>query len=83
MKADPEDLFRRLRFRLRDAQLLVVNSPKPGGDAVGRALDDLGRRLDALRGALEGVHPDYWSVLQEAGRIEAGVKEQVERFRGM
>ena len=81
VKADPEDLMRKVRFRLRDAQLLVTNSPKPGGDVVARELDSLARRLDALRGLLQGVHPDYWSVLQEADRIRDGVTAQVERFR--
>ncbi len=83
VKADPEDLIRRVRFRLRDAQLLVTTSPKRGGDAVGRDLDALARRLDALRGRLTGVHPDYWALLQEADRIQDDVRRQVERFRGL
>ncbi|WP_137292826.1 hypothetical protein [Nocardioides dongxiaopingii] len=83
VKADPEALLRRVRFRLRDAQLLVTHQPKAGGDAVARDLDVLARRLDGLRSSLEGVHPDYWALLGEAGRIEDAVKQQVERFRGL
>lgn len=81
VKADPEELMRKVRFRLRDAQLLVTTSPKPGGDAVGRELDALGRRLDGLRGRLEGVHPDYWALVREAEAIQDGVRQQVDRFR--
>jgi hypothetical protein len=81
VKADPEELMRKVRFRLRDAQLLVTTSPKVGGDAVGRELDTLGRRLDAMRQGLQGVHPDYWAVLQESDAIQDGIKQQVERFR--
>lgn len=83
VKADPEELLRQVRFRLRDAQLMVTNTRKPGGDAVGRELDTLARRLDGLRSGLRGVHPDYWSLLQEADRITDAVKAQVERFRGL
>ncbi|MFB9314496.1 hypothetical protein [Nocardioides plantarum] len=83
VKADPEALMRQVRFRLRDAQLMVTNGRKPGGDAVGRELDGLARRLDGLRSGLQGVHPDYWALLQEADRITAAVKAQVERFRGL
>jgi hypothetical protein len=83
VKADPEALMRQVRFRLRDAQLMVTNGRKPGGDRVGRELDTLARRLDGLRSGLQGVHPDYWALLQEADRITAAVKAQVERFRGL
>jgi hypothetical protein len=83
VKADPEALMRQVRFRLRDAQLMVTNGRKPGGDRVGRELDTLARRLDGLRSGLHGVHPDYWSLLQEADRITASIKAQVERFRGL
>ncbi|MDO9456964.1 hypothetical protein [Nocardioides sp.] len=83
VKADPEELLRKVRFRLRDAQLLVTNTRKPGGDAVARELDSLARRLDGLRSGLQGAHPDYWALLQEADRITDGVKVQVERFRGL
>jgi hypothetical protein len=83
VKADPEELMRKVRFRLRDAQLLVTNTPKPGRESVARELDALARRLDGLRSGLQGAHPDYWTLLQEADRITAGVKAQVERYRGM
>lgn len=83
VKADPEELMRKVRFRLRDAQLLVTNTPKQGRENVARELDGLARRLDGLRSRLEGNHPDYWALLQEADRITDAVKAQVERFRGM
>ncbi len=83
VKADPEELMRKVRFRLRDAQLLVTNTPKPGREAVARELDALARRLDGLRSGLQGAHPDYWALLQEADRITDAVKAQVERYRGM
>lgn len=83
VKADPEELLRKVRFRLRDAQLLVTNTPKQGRESVARELDGLARRLDGLRSGLGATHPDYWALLQEADRITDTVKSQVERFRGM
>lgn len=83
VKANPEELLRKVRFRLRDAQLLVTNTPKQGRESVARELDALARRLDGLRSGLGATHPDYWALLQEADRITDTVKAQVERFRGM
>lgn len=83
VKADPEELMRKVRFRLRDAQLLVTNTPKPGREAVARELDGLARRLDGLRSGLQGAHPDYWALLTEADRITEAVRVQVERYRSM
>ncbi len=83
VKADPEALMRTVRFRLRDAQLLVTNTPKPGRESVARELDALARRLDGLRSGLQGPHPDYWALLQEADRITAAVRAQVDRYRGL
>jgi len=83
VRENPEQLMKNVRFRLRDAQLLVTTSPKTGGDAVGRDLDALVLRLDALREALEGVHPDYWAALKESEQIQEGIKQQVDRFRSL
>lgn len=83
VKADPEEVMRKVRFRLRDAQLLVTTTHKPGRENVARELDALARRLDGLRSSLQGAHPDYWAMLSEADRITEAVKTQVERYRGM
>jgi chromosome segregation ATPase len=83
IKADPEELLRRVRFRLRDAQLLVTNNRKAGGEAVSRELDALAVRLDGLRKAFDAVHPDYWAAAQEAERMQETIRAAVERFRGL
>lgn len=82
-KRDPEEVLKRTRFRLRDAQLLVVHSPRRGGEAVAAALDALAVRVDRIRSGLTGVHPDYWAALTEAERIESEVRAQVERYRAL
>lgn len=83
VKADPEEVLRKVRFRLRDAQLMVVNTPKSQGYTVARELDALARRVDGLRSGLQGAHPDYWSLLQDADQITVSVATQVERFRAL
>jgi DNA repair exonuclease SbcCD ATPase subunit len=62
IKADPEELMKKVRFRLRDAQMMVTQSPKPDGATVARQLDALAVRLDGLRASLRGPHPDYWGM---------------------
>ncbi|WP_139981267.1 hypothetical protein [Nocardioides litoris] len=81
VKADPEDVLKKTRFRLRDAQMMVTQTPKPVGQQVARELDALAVRLDGLRSGLRGTHPDYWGLAREADRITEAVKAQVDRFR--
>lgn len=83
VKADPEQVLGKARFRLRDAQMLVVQSPKPGGETVARALDTLAVQLDGLRSGLQAPHPDYWRLVAETDRITTAVRDQVDRYRNL
>jgi chromosome segregation ATPase len=80
-KRDPDERLRKARFALRDAQVLVVDGKVRDAADLARELDRLSARLDATAPTLEGVHPDYWSVMREVAAIEAGVKAVVQTYR--
>ncbi len=82
-REDPEAVFARGRFALRDAQMLVVHTPRRGAESVAGARDALARRLDAARSTLRTVHPDYRAALVEVAAIQDDVKAQVARFRAL
>lgn len=78
VKANPERLFERARFSLRDTRLLLRRgSPQPWG---GR-LDALARELIALEGLLEAHHPDYWQLVTRVDRLQENVDQLVADFR--
>lgn len=78
VKRDPQHLFERARFALRDTRLLLRRgSPQPWG---GR-LDALAHELVAIEGLLEAHHPDYWQVLTRTERLHEGVDRLVADFR--
>ncbi|RIJ79165.1 hypothetical protein D1871_00115 [Nakamurella silvestris] len=80
VKADPEGAVKKVRFKIRDAQRLVVDRgliPEWGS-----VLDSQMARLDRAVDGLTGVHPDYWSYLSELGAITAFVSGVVDRVRG-
>lgn len=80
-KRDPAERLRKARFALRDAQVMVVDGPVRDAADLARELDRLSARLDATGPTLEGVHPDYWSVMKEIAAVEAGVKSVVQTYR--
>ncbi|MDT9594329.1 hypothetical protein RDV89_14690 [Nocardioides zeae] len=78
VKSDPQQLFERARFALRDTRLLLRRgSPQPWG---GR-LDALAHELVALEGLLDAPHPDYWQLVTRMDRLHAGVDALVADFR--
>lgn len=79
-KADPKAAAKSTRFRLRDAQLLVVNRSLI--KEWGSVLDAQGARIDRAEAELTGPHPNYWAYLQALSAVEAFVKGVVERVRG-
>lgn len=78
-KADPVAAAKATRFRLRDAQLLVVDRGLV--PQWGSVLDAQAARIDRAAARLTGTHPDYWSYLQELQAVEAFVKNVVDRVR--
>ncbi len=79
-KADPMAAAKATRFKLRDAQLLVVDRgliPQWGS-----VLDAQAARIDRATAELTGPHPDYWSYLQALQSVDAFVKNVIDRVRG-
>ncbi|MGV9671638.1 MULTISPECIES: hypothetical protein [unclassified Gordonia (in: high G+C Gram-positive bacteria)] len=80
VRSDPTAVERQVRFRLRDAQHFAVD--KSLVDEWGSVLDAQADRISRARGALERVHPDYWSYLTQLRAVEQRVAEIVDRMRG-
>lgn len=76
----PQDKAKAVRFKLRDAQMLAVNSGLV--PQWGSVLDAQSDRLDrATAGLAEGRHPDYWAYVSELDAITAFITGVVERMR--
>ncbi|MGC4935275.1 hypothetical protein ACLQ3C_16530 [Gordonia sp. DT30] len=80
VQADPAATEQRVRFRLRDAQHFAVNNSLV--DEWGSVLDAQAERISRARGALDRVHPDYWSYLTQLRAVDQRVIEIVDRMRG-
>lgn len=78
-KADPAAAAKATRFKLRDAQLLVVDRGLV--PQWGSVLDAQAARIDRAAAELSGTHPDYWAYLQALHAVEAFVKNVVDRVR--
>lgn len=78
-KADPVAAAKATRFKLRDAQLLVVDRGLV--PQWGSVLDAQAARIDRAAAELTGTHPDYWAYLQALQAVEAFVKNIVDRVR--
>jgi hypothetical protein len=76
---DPVAAAKNTRFRLRDAQRLVVdrNLIKEWGSV----LDAQSDRIDRAVADLSGPHPDYWGYLQALAAVESFVKGVIDRVR--
>ncbi|WP_028472793.1 hypothetical protein [Nocardioides alkalitolerans] len=78
VKKDPQALFERARFSLKDTRLLLRRgSPQPWGSR----LDGFARELIALEELLEAPHPDYWQLVTRIDRLHDGVDRLVADFR--
>lgn len=78
-KADPVAAAKATRFKLRDAQLLVVDRGLV--QQWGSVLDAQAARIDRAAAELTGTHPDYWAYLQALQAVEAFVRNVVDRVR--
>lgn len=79
-KADPGAAAKATRFKIRDAQLLVVDRGLIA--KWGSVLDAQADRIEQAAADLGGTHPDYWSYLQTLHSVEAFVSNVVDRVRG-
>jgi len=77
---DPQGAAKATRFKLRDAQLLVVDRGLVG--QWGSVLDAQAARVERASADLTGTHPDYWSYLQALRSVDAFVKNVIDRVRG-
>lgn len=78
-KVDPVAAAKATRFKLRDAQLLVVDRGLV--PQWGSVLDAQAARIDRAAAELTGTHPDYWAYLQALQAVEAFVRNIVDRVR--
>ncbi|MGQ0845027.1 MAG: hypothetical protein ACT4QF_12920 [Sporichthyaceae bacterium] len=74
------ELLGQVRFKLRDAQRLVMDGRTEPPQPWAGELDGLVARLEATGGVLEGVHPDFWGYRSELTAIADAVADFVRRF---
>ncbi|SDO63432.1 hypothetical protein SAMN04515671_1545 [Nakamurella panacisegetis] len=79
-QADPAAAAKATRFKLRDAQLLVVSRGLV--PQWGSVLDAQSDRIERAAADLTGTHPDYWTYLQTLQSVDAFVKNVIDRVRG-
>lgn len=79
VRDDPRERAEAVRFRLRDAQMLVVSRGLVA--EWGSVLDAQVERLDRVTASLTGRHPDYWAYVNELDTITEFIAGVVERMR--
>lgn len=79
VRDDPDAAMKQARFKVRDAQRLVVDRNLVG--EWGTVLDSQMARLDRAIEGLTGVHPNYWAYLGELRSVTAFVGDVVDRVR--
>lgn len=80
VRQDPAAKLAAVRFRLKDAQHLAVDS---GHTAEwGSVLDAQLDRIDRISGGLQGTHPDYWAYITELDTVSEFIAGVVQRMRG-
>ncbi|WP_405134215.1 hypothetical protein [Nocardia sp. NBC_01388] len=79
VRAQPQEKAKTVRFKLRDAQMLAVNSGLVA--QWGSVLDAQAERLERAAGGLVGPHPDYWAYISELDAISGFLTGVVDRMR--
>ncbi|GGF42783.1 hypothetical protein [Williamsia phyllosphaerae] len=80
VRADPQAVEGRVRFQIRDAQLLAVDRGLV--PQWGTVLDAAAARADRATAGLTGTHPDYWGYVTELNDIAAFVADVVGKMKG-
>lgn len=82
VRADPESLLARARFRLRDAKFLLQR----GGPVIAQPwagrLDAAALELERTADLLTAPHPDYLALARRVDEVEERVQQLVDDFRG-
>jgi hypothetical protein len=78
-RADPSAAEKQVRFRIRDAQRLVVDRGLTA--EWGSVLDAQARRVDVAKSKLTGPHPNFWAYLSELQSVTEFVRGVVDRIR--
>ena len=76
-KSDPGGPEKQARFRIRDAQRLVLDRGLVA--EWGSVLDAQSRRVDVARQKLVGPHPNYWAYLTELASVTEFVRTVVDQ----
>lgn len=80
VRRDPAAKLAAVRFRLKDAQHLAVDSGRTA--EWGSVLDAQVDRIDRISGGLQGTHPDYWAYITELDTVSEFIAGVVQRMRG-
>jgi len=79
LRADPAKRIHDVRFRLRDAQRLVVDRGEV--ERWGSVLDAQVTRIDRIAAELDAPHPDYLAYDRAMGEVEGFIANVVNRIR--
>jgi chromosome segregation ATPase len=81
VKADPAAEMANARFKVRDAQRLVMRGRDAPPQPWAARLDALSARLDRAEESITRVHPDYWGYLTEVRAVVQATAVVVSEFR--
>lgn len=79
LRDEPEKCSARVRFELRDAQMLAVNRGLTREWAS--QLDAQLRRIELLEQGLNTPHPDYWSYSNGLDKVDDFIQSVVQKIR--
>ncbi|MGL4304825.1 MAG: hypothetical protein ACRCSF_01615 [Mycobacteriaceae bacterium] len=79
VRSHPESAAKKVRFSIRDAQLLAVNRGLV--KEWGSVLDAQVERVERASSELAGRNPDYWSYLQNLNAVSDFVDGIIQRIR--
>lgn len=81
VRDDPQRLFERARFTLRDARYLVMEGKPVAAQPWAGRLDSAAAELIAMESALDGAHPDYWALQRRLDALNERVRKLIDDFR--
>ena len=81
VRENPQRLFEKARFNLRDARYLILDGKSVAVQPWAGRLDTAAAELIAMESVLDGPHPDYWALQQRMDALNARVRQLIDDFR--